>query len=236
MSGRQHLPCIDASSIALGDGRSTVDLCRFEDAQRMATFRRHYLETILLVRGELLEGIDGDHGSIFALARPRAGRLSRTFLSDGLGALFELTRYGRASGASLNTIAEKMLALEPEREQSYRVLVEAYGRNAMFEEAYADIPCPLRHARSRTRRAAVSGNRGGRSPRLCLAQSVSIRFCVRASRKRAAARRLSCAVMAFIGRPQPGLLKFFIEDIANELGRHQKLRRACPAQFVEDRP
>jgi DNA-binding SARP family transcriptional activator len=51
-----HLLEIDASSIALGGGGSAVDLCLFEAAPRHGDSPT-YLETILLVRGDLLDGI-----------------------------------------------------------------------------------------------------------------------------------------------------------------------------------
>ena len=221
-----HLLEIDASSIALGGARSAVDLCLFEDASRNGD-PSTYLETILLVRGDLLDGI-GEVTDQFShwLVRERAAFRERFFLTAS-ATLFELTRYGRASKASLNTIAEKMLALEPEREQSYRVLVEAYGRNAMFEEAtriynalcamldreHGVPPSPETAAVARRVFASRSSYRSVSAPEHAESERPRVAF---------------LAPSWPSGREQPGLLKFFIEDIANELGRHRSFVVLAP--------
>lgn len=57
-------------------------------------------------------------------------------LFSGLSALLlEQTRFGVADVDGLHAIEECMLALDPAREQSYRALLEAYGRAGHFEDA-----------------------------------------------------------------------------------------------------
>ena len=219
---------IDASSIALGDGRATVDLCRFETPKANSELSGDtYLERVLLVRGELLEGIDGDtdHFSHW-LNRERAAFRERFFLTAST-ALFELTRYGRASGASLNAIAERLLALEPEREQSYRVLIEAYGRNGMFDEAW----------RIYRRLGAMLDREHGVPPSPETAAVVRRVFAsrnpyrpVNVSEEAVSEQpRVAFLALSSLSSAAPsGLLKFFVEDVANELGRHQTFTVLAP--------
>lgn len=49
--------------------------------------------------------------------------------------LLEQTRFGVADAVALRAIEDCLLALDPAREQSYRALLEAYGRAGHFDEA-----------------------------------------------------------------------------------------------------
>jgi len=90
-----------------------------------------------LFRGELLSGLD-DVGEEFGLwLHTERSRLREIFFAAASGLLMRLTRFGRAPEADLKAIATAMLTFEPEREATYRVLIEAYGRNGMLEEAKA---------------------------------------------------------------------------------------------------
>ena len=120
----------------------------------------------------------------------------------------------------------KMLALEPEREQSYRVLVEAYGRNAMFDEAtriYNALCAMLEREHSvppSPETAAVArrvfASRARIGPFLAPEQAESDR-----------PRVAFLAPSWPSGEEQPGCSSF-LEDIANELGRHRSFVVLAP--------
>ncbi len=83
----------------------------------------------------MLSGAGDANGEFHLWLLGERAKIKDKFFSSVATALLELTRYGRAGEADLKMIAERALAAEPEREQTYRALIEAYGRNGMFEEA-----------------------------------------------------------------------------------------------------
>ncbi|MBZ9843348.1 BTAD domain-containing putative transcriptional regulator [Mesorhizobium sp. CA5] len=210
---------MDAYSVALGVARDEVDVCRLmacvgsEKASACA-------DVMTLVRGDLLEGVD-DTTDQFShwLARERAAIRERFFLLAQT-CLIELTKFGRASETSLKLIAERMLGFEPEREQSYRALVEAYGRNGMLDEArrihdalclmlqreYGSVPSPETIAVTRR----VFAPRPQYGPISLPTGQVDERP------------RVAFLAPLSLDRIENGdLIRFFVEDVANELGRNR---------------
>jgi pentatricopeptide repeat protein len=112
------------------------------DDSDLAMFLKHYrsqsvvdLVDSIKNYGELLAGTGDANGEFNLWLLGERTKIKDKFFSSVATALLELTRYGRAGEADLKMIAERALAAEPEREQTYRTLIEAYGRNGMFEEA-----------------------------------------------------------------------------------------------------
>ncbi|MBZ9801076.1 BTAD domain-containing putative transcriptional regulator [Mesorhizobium sp. ES1-6] len=226
LSGHNGVLAVGPQTIALGDDRLAVDLCRFEvrsqaDDVNVAT------DALRLFRGELLEGADNttDEFSHW-LARERAA-LREDFMAAASKVLIELTRFGRASRANLDFVAAKMLALDPEREASYRTLVEAYGRNGMFDEA-ARVYQLLRE---------MLGREHGVSPAPETAAVVRRVFSTRGAASLQVsqdATPITQPRIAFLAPVFPattnasGLLKVFIEDVANELARFRSFLSLAP--------
>ena len=210
---------IDAFSIGLGEGKSVVDLCRFEEQSRNQN-PADAIAAIALFRGDLLESLD-DATDTFShwLIRERAAVRERFFASAS-ATLIDLTRYGRASAGDLDFIARKMLALEPEREQTYRVLIEAYGRNGMFDDAsriYRELCVMLERehsAQPSPETAAVA--------RRVFASRAQYRPLDLAAQASGDQPRVAFLALSSFSASEPStLVKLLLEDIANELCRHR---------------
>ena len=222
----QDLLEVDAFSLALGHQKFEIDLCRFE-AQARSNEASAHMHVISMVRGEMLEGVD-DMSDQFShwLSRERVAFRERFFVLASAG-LLELTKYGRAEGKHLSVIAQKMLSLEPEREQTYRALIEAHGRNGMFDEArriydalcvmldheHNSVPSPetmavvrrVFAARGQYKQASAPGAEADERPRVAF------------------------LALSFLQPAEASnLLSFFVEDIANELGRHRNFLVLAP--------
>jgi DNA-binding SARP family transcriptional activator len=99
-----------------------------------------------LFRGELLAGI-ADESETFSqwLIRERTA-LTEKFFSATTSALIEMTRFGSANLNRIEPIAKRMIEIEPEREITYRTLIEIYGRvgnRALVEKTRADLAIML---------------------------------------------------------------------------------------------
>jgi len=208
----------DVQMLTLGPGAKLIDLCAFT-ALAGSERSEDALEAVGLFRGDLLESMaDATDDFLHWLRRERA-LLREQFFSAASLVLVELTRYGRASVRDLKTLADRMIAVDPERETSYRVLIEAFGRNGNFqisEHLYGELiemlarehgarPAPETVAVAR-RVFAAAGNRAAEAPEQHQSALPRIAFLV--------PRQLGCVVDA-------GLLHALIEDVANELTRYR---------------
>ena len=117
-----------------GPGAEDSDLAAFLKLQQSQAIA-DLVQAIEIFDGELLAGGGDANGEFHLWLLGERSKLKDRFFSTVATALLEITRYGRAKEADLRTIAERALAAEPEREQTYRTLIEAYGRNGMFDEA-----------------------------------------------------------------------------------------------------
>lgn len=133
-SAYENLIDADTKTVALGDGAAMIDLNIFEIGYRSGS-PEQALRSLMLFRGELLEGISDVTDAFSHWLTLERTALRDRFFAAASSLLIELTRYGRASDQDLRAIADQMLSLDPEREASYRTLIEAYGRNGMYEDA-----------------------------------------------------------------------------------------------------
>ena len=124
----------DNQSISLGGDALAIDI-RTIDRLLASDKTDDHLEGFRLVRGDLLEGISDTSDEFHHWLTIERARFREQLFSAASSLLIELTRYGRATKKRLNLIADKLLAIAPEREESYRALIEAYGRNGDFKEA-----------------------------------------------------------------------------------------------------
>lgn len=132
--GHDELLDADTKTVALGGGGALIDLNLFEIGYRSGS-PEQALRGLLLFRGELLEGITETTDAFSHWLTLERAALRERFFTAASSVLIELTRFGRASEQDLRAVADRMLALDPEREPSYRSLIEAYGRNGMHDEA-----------------------------------------------------------------------------------------------------
>lgn len=94
-------------------------------------------------RGELLEGLDSSTTLQYQewLHLTRA-KLDEDYLDCASKHLFQATRFGRAHKGEIEPLAEKMLEVAPEREETYRTLIEVFGRVGDLGKArklYSDL-------------------------------------------------------------------------------------------------
>lgn len=94
-------------------------------AERVAAIR--------LVKGDLLATLDTGGEELSQWFRSERERFRQRVLSLADEVLMEMTRFARAQKNDIEEIGEHMLMLEPEREETFRVLIEAYGRNNNLE-------------------------------------------------------------------------------------------------------
>ncbi|WP_162820805.1 BTAD domain-containing putative transcriptional regulator [Microvirga calopogonii] len=91
-------------------------------------------QALHLFRGDLLEGINEATDEFLYWLTSYRELLRERFFSAASTALLEWTRYGNASSDRLRDLARRMVTLDPQREATYRLLIEAYGRNSMFDD------------------------------------------------------------------------------------------------------
>lgn len=125
----------DSRFIALGETFRCTDLAAFEAAVEKggADGLRAALD---LFNGDFLYGCDENVTSEFEdwLHHERA-RIRESFFFCATSLLYNSTKFGRADRGLIDHVARRMLELEPEREETYRVLIEVYGRVGMQSDA-----------------------------------------------------------------------------------------------------
>ncbi len=228
--------------LTAGPGAERSDLAALLACQKSAVLAER-ARGVMLAKGELLDTIDTGGGELSQWFRGERERFRRLVLTLAADVLVEMTRFGRAQEREIDAIGERMLALEPEREESFRALLEAYGRNGNFEavnRTYAALIDVLRrefNAEPRPETAAAV--------RRILASAPRARLQIVSQRDDAApnppVREIS-AVRSLAGLPRvalfppkalPGQLlhplhRALIEDIANDLSRHRTFAVVAP--------
>jgi pentatricopeptide repeat protein len=230
-AGHDDLLDADTKTIALGGGAALIDLNLFEIGYRSGS-PEQALRGLLLFRGELLEGIAETTDAFSHWLTLERAALRERFFSAASSILIELTRFGRAPEQDLRAVADRMLALDPEREASYRSLIEAYGRNGMYEEAERihrsllamlerEFGVPPQPETAAVLRRVLAG-RGYQAPDAV------------AQKSPAAQPRVAFLAPAWIIPPgageatQTALLHALVEDIANELARYRSFVTLAP--------
>lgn len=120
--------------IILGHNQTGVDLCAFANLE-LEMPNTIGVKSLLKFSAELLEGITETTEPFQYWLTNQRTSLRERFFALATAVLIELTRFGRAPKSELDQIATRMLSLEPEREATYRTIIEAYGRADFFEEA-----------------------------------------------------------------------------------------------------
>lgn len=123
-----------AAGLFLSDGLCYIDLIEFKAAMQ-ANSSDGWLKAVKLFRSDLLAGIDDASQTLSHWLLQERAKLREQYFFASSHVLMHLTRYGNASKDELREVADSMISLEPERESSYRAIIEAFGRNGMFEEA-----------------------------------------------------------------------------------------------------
>lgn len=124
----------DAGAVWLVDAENRVDVARF-----LSLIDSHSvddtLEALQLYQAELLADVVDCAPEFSDWLRDARQVLHERFFAGASRALIELTRFGNAPPERLRAIESRLLAVERDREASYRALIEAYGRNGMKSDA-----------------------------------------------------------------------------------------------------
>ena len=212
---------VDPHNIRLGRDKIRLDLHQMMTSQSSSV--------VELYKGDLLAGVRDVTESYQDWLRIERTFLRERFFSAATETLMELTRFGRANKAEIDNIASRMLTIEQDREETYRALIDAYGRAGYFEEAarrYQNLIEMLRTAYGTQPLAATkSVVRRVLSGRQAIQGESISRATPPMSRPRVAF--LTPRWLGADERAQ-GFLRAFIEDVANELARYRTFVMLAP--------
>lgn len=217
---------VDFSAISLGADKNVLDLVRFEQLMGSADLGDR-IEAAHLLQGDLLNGID-DVSDAFShwLTRER-GALRERFFVMASTSLLELTKFGRAPERHLQTFANRLLELEPEREQSYRLLIEAYGRNGQYAAA-ANVYGRLKDMLQKEFAVAPSSETAAVARRVFASKDVYAAPYVPATDAVEVPRVAFLMPFNLAANGGFPLLRYFLEDVANELSRKRSFVVIAP--------
>ena len=133
-AGLDEIVVASSDEIRLGSAADAIDLFRFSRLSRAGS-NDERMEAILLYRADLLQDLK-EPTEVFGkwLATERAA-LNRLFFSLVEATLMDLTSCGRSPQRVLVDLKDHVLEIESGREASYRLFIEAFGRNGMDREA-----------------------------------------------------------------------------------------------------
>ncbi|MFC2250868.1 BTAD domain-containing putative transcriptional regulator [Labrys portucalensis] len=233
---------VEGSNLMAGPGATRSDLAQIM-ARRKSQVLAERVAVVRLVKGDLLDTIDSGGPELSQWFRSERERFRRQVLGLAGEVLMEMTQFARAKKSDIDEIGERMLALEPEREESFRALMEAYGRIGDIEEAnrvFDDLKKILRdefgtEPRPETvatmRRILANAPR----PRLQVVAEAEVSAAIEQTVQPPALRNLAGLprVSLFPPQPRPGetlhpLYRMLIEDVANSLSRHATFAVTAP--------
>lgn len=122
------------TDIRLDVGAVTIDLYEFLKLSQSSECA-DMTKALFLYHSELLQGVDEPTLEFSHWLLVERAALQERFFDLAETTLVELTRYGRAPAEDLLKLRDHVLAIDPEREASYQVFIEAFGRNGMFNQA-----------------------------------------------------------------------------------------------------
>ncbi|PRH88925.1 SARP family transcriptional regulator [Labrys okinawensis] len=237
-------PLIEAegSNLMVGPGGRYSDLAQIM-TRRKSQVLAERVAAVRLVRGDLLDTLDTGGPELSQWFRSERERFRRQVLGLAGEVLMEMTQFARAKKSDIDEIGERMLALEPEREESFRALIEAYGRIGDIEEAgrvFDDLKKMLREefgieprpeTAATMRRILANAPR----PRLQVVSETEVSAVRDQAARPPALRNLAGLprVSLFPPQPRPGetlhpLYRMLIEDVANSLSRHATFAVTAP--------
>ncbi|PRH88929.1 SARP family transcriptional regulator [Labrys okinawensis] len=235
------------SHLVAGPSARRSDLATILALQKSAVLAER-VQAVLLAKGDLLDTIDTGGGELAQWFRGERERFRRLVLTLGADVLLEMTRFGRAPEREIDIIGERMLALEPEREESFRALIEAYGRNGnidavnrtfdaltnMLRREFGSDPRPETLAIIRRIAASIPRPR----PELIFSDQDSLQGPpaseVSAVRSLAGLPRVALfPPMTVLGNQLHVLHRALIEDVANNLSRHRTFAVIAPYSSFE---
>lgn len=115
------------STLSVGEGSLSSDIAFFLEAYQAIDLSIRK-KAILAMRGSLLDGIEAGSDQFYLWLLAERVRLKELFFATATGVLNDISRYGAATVTEIAAIAERLIAFDPEREESYRLVMETYAR------------------------------------------------------------------------------------------------------------
>jgi DNA-binding SARP family transcriptional activator len=184
------------------------------------------LEAMLLFRGELLHGHETAQEQFYLWLLAERSRLKDLFFA-ALGPLLEdLTRFGRQKANEIGTLADRALALEEEREQTYRDIMAAYARvgdTGAAQRTYDRLLAVLQREGRSPDQATIALYRR-LNAHATAASGDNEKHPLRRSQPRVA----FTLPVAIDRTPAAVVIQSFAEDVANGLARYRTFRILSP--------
>lgn len=212
----------DPHTIRLASDSTRIDLCQMMTAPSSSV--------VELYKGDLLSGARDMTESYQDWLRIERTRLRDRFFSAAAETLMERTRFGRADKADIDTVANRMLTVEQDREETYRTLIDAYGRAGYFEEAARRY----RHLIEMLR--TVYGTEPLAETKAVVRRVLSGRHAIHGieavsrTPQPVSPPRVAFLTPRWLGADEDAqsFLRAFIEDVANELARYRTFVMLAP--------
>ncbi len=125
---------IESDTLAAGRCLNACDLAAFVASEDLPDQESKLLR-LSEFRGELLQGIDLDGAELSRWLQIERQKLTDRFITIATEALLDITRFGAAEAAAIDSIAGRILALEPDNVENYKAVVEAYSRGGNVHAA-----------------------------------------------------------------------------------------------------
>lgn len=225
--GADPLVEVQGGVLAAARGAHSSDLFQFvENCQASDTATR--IRAIHSVRGQLLQGIDTGDDQFFLWILAERARVAELFFTAAASAMHGLSRFGSAKFTDVSSVAERIIAFDPEREESYCLVMETYARCGHKEagtRVYRALVEMLRTDQERSptpATTAVLRRMESQATTISVRQETTVRATGRAPRVAFAVPTKSD------GSAVEPLTMAFIDDVANSLSRFRSFAVLAP--------
>lgn len=222
-SGEAALVVASGTSLSAGPVAFRSDLSRFLEAIAARDVETR-LQAILEFRGDLLTGCEGEEQLHLWLLSERA-RLKGVFFSSMASLLDDMTRFGGQKSGEIAALADCAFAVEPDREETYRLFMLAYSRQGDqpgFERVSENLTRMLRNEARSPEPATLALKRRIRADFVDYEPEP-------VSKPRPEKPRVAFALPSGFDRaPAPELVQSFVEDVAYSLVRYRTFTILAP--------
>lgn len=219
------------SSLAFRPSTVLVDLVEFDRLTASPNLEDR-LQGLEIYGGDLLE-FSTDATAPFQdwLAIERTA-LRECFFAGCAAALKDLTQYGKAPARSMKHLEQLLLAIDPEREASYRALIDAYGRLGEIDQAER-VFAALKTVVALDEGAGPSPATAALMRRIASARPSGDLQPPKETPQRQPARvGLLMPSLSIAGYTAP-LVRALVEDVANELTRYRSFSVLAPHSSLQ---
>jgi DNA-binding SARP family transcriptional activator/Tfp pilus assembly protein PilF len=213
---------VDARNLSIAGNGKQIDVIQFLESSDSSLLE--------LYQGSFLEGL-GDVSQTFAeWVQVERARLQEQFFRRCELHLLDATRLGRSSAESIAVYEARLLALEPEREATFRLLIEAYGRCGHTREAARVSRAIVAIAKSEHGALPLPETEAAVRRVLALPKYIEAPEPVKTEQTQVAPPRVAFLLPRQLVPAQSTdyILSALIEDVANELARFRTFTMLAP--------